>query len=176
MSSIPNVLIYFKLLDLSTRVRILWTSKQGRMGLSTYKKLAKLAALVVLILPSIHGHAEETYLQLNGLSAHSKSGNNPINPGLGIERAVSENWNIAGGWYYNSNYRGSAYAYGRYSYFRQDGWDLGIGIGGVTGYNNWAVMPMVFPEFCYDWICAIALPQIQSSGSSILAIHLRVPL
>ena len=146
------------------------------MRASTYKKLIKSAVLLALILPSIDGYTEETYLQLNGLSAHSKPGNNGINPGLGIERAVSENWNIAGGWYYNSNYRGSAYAYGRYSYFRQDGWDLGIGIGGITGYNNWAVMPMAFPEFCYEWICAIALPQLQSSGSTILAIHLRIPL
>jgi hypothetical protein len=146
------------------------------MKRSTEKQLIKLTVFVALVLQSLIGYAQETYVQVNGASLHSKSGNNGFNPGLGIEKAVSENWNIAGGWYYNSDYRGSAYAYGRYSYFRQDGWDLGIGIGGITGYNNWTVMPMVFPEFCYEWVCAIALPQLHSSGSSILAVHLRIPL
>lgn len=146
------------------------------MGRITYRQLAKLMTLIAITLSSGIGHAEETYLQINGVSAHSKSGSNGFNPGLGIERAVSEHWNIAGGWYYNSDYRGSAYAYARYAYYRQDGWDLGIGIGGITGYTNWAVMPMVFPEFCYEWVCAIALPQLQSTGSSIVGIHLRIPL
>ncbi|MBU3629089.1 hypothetical protein [Polynucleobacter sp. AP-Reno-20A-A9] len=144
--------------------------------MSTYTQLIKLLAFITLVLPSISGYTEETYLQINGVSIHSRPGNNGFNPGLGIERAISENWNIAGGWYYNSDYRGSAYAYGRYSYYRKDGWDLGVGIGAVTGYNGWGLMPMIFPEFCYEWICAIALPQLQSTGSSIIGVHLRVPL
>lgn len=139
-------------------------------------KLFKWAAFIVLLIPSIAAHAEQIYLQISGASVHSKSGYNGFNPGLGLERAVSENWNIAGGWYYNSNYRGSAYAYGRYSYYRQGGWDLGIGIGAATGYDKWTVMPIAFPEFCYEWLCAIALPQMESTGASILAIHARIPL
>lgn len=146
------------------------------MGRIIFKPLVKLVALVALALLSNLGHTEETYLQINGVSVHSKPGSNGFNPGLGIEQEVSQHWSIAGGWYYNSDYRGSAYAYARYSYYRQDGWDLGIGAGGITGYPNWAVMPMVFPEFCYEWICAIALPQLQSTGSSIIGVHLRIPL
>ncbi|MBU3621026.1 hypothetical protein [Polynucleobacter sp. CS-Odin-A6] len=93
------------------------------------RQWVKLIALLALTLFSSTGYTEETYLQINGLSVHSKPGNNGFNPGLGLERAISENWNIAGGWYYNSDYRGSAYAYARYSYYRKDGWDLGIGAG-----------------------------------------------
>ena len=132
-----------------------------KIKVSTYKNLFQPATFIALIFLNNFSHAEETYLQINGASIHSKSGYNGFNPGLGIEQGVSENWNVAGGWYYNSDYRGSAYAYGRYSYYHQGGWDLGIGIGAVTGYSKWAVMPMVFPEFCYEWLCAIALPQIE---------------
>lgn len=146
------------------------------MRLFKYKKLFMRVAFISLFIPTIVAHAEQTYLQVNGASIHSKSGYNGFNPGLGLEREVSENWNIAGGWYYNSNYRGSAYAYGRYSFYRQGGWDLGIGIGGATGYDKWAVMPIAFPEFCYEWLCAIALPQVESTGASILIIHARIPL
>ena len=129
-----------------------------------------------LIILSTYAYSEETYLQVNGASIHSKSGYNGFNPGLGIEREVSENWNIAGGWYYNSNYRGSAYLYGRYSFFRSGNWDLGVGIGGATGYDKWAVIPMAFPEACYGYLCVIALPQLEATGASILAIHARIPL
>jgi len=146
------------------------------MGRIIFRPLVKLLALIALIVLCNLGHTQETYLQINGVSVHSKPGSNGFNPGLGIEQEVSEHWNIAGGWYYNSEYRGSAYAYARYSYYRQNGWDLGIGVGGITGYTNWAVMPMAFPEFCYEWICAIALPQLQSTGSSIIGVHLRIPL
>ena len=146
------------------------------MGHITETKLLLTAVFGALLLHGIVSHAEETYLQVNGASIHSKSGYNGFNPGLGIEREVSENWNIAAGWYYNSDYRGSAYGYGRYSYYRQDGWDLGIAIGGATGYDKWAVMPIAFPEFCYEWLCAMALPQVESTGASIIAIHARIPL
>ena len=143
---------------------------------STYAQLFKPLVFIALMLSCILSQAEETYLQINGASIHSKSGYNGFNPGLGIERKVSDHWNIAGGWYYNSDYRGTAYAYGRYSYYHQGSWDLGIGVGAATGYNKWAVIPIVFPEFCYEWLCAIALPQLEPSGTTILAIHARVPL
>lgn len=145
-------------------------------GLFKLKKLFKRAAFIILFIPTMFAHAQATYLQVNGASIHSKSGYNGFNPGLGLEREVSQNWNVAGGWYYNSNYQGSAYAYGRYSYYRQGGWDLGIGIGGATGYDKWVVMPIALPEFCYEWLCAVALPQLTSTGVSILVIHARIPL
>lgn len=146
------------------------------MGISKRRNNFKQAVLITLFIFSSYGCAEETYLQINGASIHSKSGYNGFNPGLGIEREVSENWKIAGGWYYNSNYRGSTYLYGRYSFYRSGSWDLGIGVGEATGYDKWAVMPMAFPELCYAYLCAIALPQVDATGASILAIHARIPL
>lgn len=142
----------------------------------TRRVFLKVFIFLTLIQTPFMVRAGETYLQVNGLSMHSTSGYNGFNPGLGLEKEISDNWNIAGGWYYNSNYRGSAYAYGRYAYFRHEKWDLGIGLGGATGYDKWAVLPMAFPEFCYAWVCAIALPKVEASGAYILAIHARIPL
>jgi hypothetical protein len=152
------------------------SSKFDRMGISTYKKILGYILYFILISLNSISYAEETYLQVNGASVHSKSGYNGFNPGLGLEREVSENWNIAGGWYFNSNYQGSAYLYGRYSYFRSGSWDLGVGLGGATGYKNWGIMPIAFPEFCYGYLCLVALPQLEATGASILAIHARIPL
>lgn len=118
----------------------------------------------------------ETYLQINGVSMHDKPGYNQFNYGIGVEQTVSDNWNIAAGWYRNSEYRGSAYAYGRYSVYRDGVWDLGIGIGAVTGYSSYRVTPMAFPEVCYSYLCAIAIPQVEASGASALGLHLRVPI
>jgi hypothetical protein len=118
----------------------------------------------------------ETYLQVNGVSIHDKPGYNQFNYGGGIEHTVSKNWNVASGWYRNSEYRGSAYAYGRYSFYKSGDWDLGIGVGAVTGYKRAVVLPMAFPEACYSYLCAIALPQIEPSGASVLGLHLRIPM
>ena len=141
-----------------------------------YGNLLKLSIFIVFSLLGSLVHSEETYLQINGASLHSTSGYNGFNPGIGLEREVSENWNIAAGWFYNSNYRGSGYLYGRYSFLRSGDWDLGVGIGGATGYNKWTVMPMAFPEVYYRYLCLIALPQIEGTSASILAVHARIPL
>ena len=118
----------------------------------------------------------ETYLQINGVSIHDRPGYNQFNYGGGIEQTVSENWNVAIGWYRNSEYRGSAYAYGRYSFYRKGSWDVGVGVGAVTGYQRMSVLPMAFPEVCYSYLCAVALPQVDSKGASVLGLHLRVPI
>ena len=118
----------------------------------------------------------ETYVQINGVSLHDRPGYNQLNYGAGIEQTVSENWNVAGGWYRNSEYRGSGYAYGRYSVYRNGFWDVGVGVGAVTGYQRMQVLPMAFPEVCYSYFCAIALPQVEPNGASVLGLHLRVPI
>ena len=118
----------------------------------------------------------DTYLQINGASLHSKPGYNQFNYGLGLEQTISDNWNVAGGWYRNSEYNGSAYAYGRYSFYRNGSWDLGVGVGVVTGYKVMPVLPMIFPEFCYSYLCAIALPQVEPAGASVLGLHLKIPI
>jgi hypothetical protein len=120
--------------------------------------------------------ASETYIQINGASVHDRSGFNSINYGAGIEHAVTDRWSIAGGWYRNSEYRGSAYGYARYAVYKSGSWDIGVGAGLVSGYNSYKVMPMAFPEVCYGYLCAIAIPQVNSTGASALALHLRVPI
>ena len=118
----------------------------------------------------------ETYIQLNGASMHDRPGFNGINYGVGIEQTVSDRWSLGGGWYRNSEYRGSTYGYARYAVYKDGPWDIGIGAGLVSGYNSYKVMPMVFPEVCYIYLCAIAIPQVHDSGSNALALHLRVPI
>ena len=118
----------------------------------------------------------ETYVQINGVSVHDRPGYNGINYGAGVEQTLDKNWNIAGGWYHNSERRGSGYAYGRYSVYKKHHWDFGIGVGAVTGYRRAAVVPMAFPEVCYDWLCAVAFPRIEATGANVLGLHLRIPI
>jgi hypothetical protein len=118
----------------------------------------------------------ETYLQINGASVHDRPGFNGFNYGAGIEQTVTDRWTVAGGWYRNSDYRGSAYGYARYSLYKNGPWDIGIAGGLVTGYKPYTVAPSLFPEICYSYLCAVALPQVKTNGASALAVHLRVPI
>ena len=131
--------------------------------------------VVVLVLIANASWAQ-TYIQVNGVSVHDRPGFNGFNYGAGVEHAVADRWTVAGGWYRNSEYRGSTYAYGRYAVYKNGPWDLGIGAGAVTGYQQASVMPMAFPEVCYSYLCAIAIPQVNNNGASALALHLRVPV
>jgi hypothetical protein len=118
----------------------------------------------------------ETYVQINGVSVHDKPEFNGFNYGAGIEHAVADRWTVAVGWFRNSEYRGSAYAYGRYAVYKKGAWDLGIGAGLATGYESYTVAPSLFPEACYSYFCVVALPQVKTSGASAMAFHLRVPI
>ena len=135
----------------------------------------KILFLIILWVISAAIQAE-TYVQINGASVHDQSGYNGLNYGAGVEQAVAKDWAIAGGWYYNSERRGSGYAYGRYALYKKDSWDIGVAMGAVTGYRRSAVMPMAFPEVCYSYLCAIAIPQVNANGANALALHLRVPI
>jgi hypothetical protein len=132
--------------------------------------------LCILLLAISATASAETYLQINGTSLHNKPGYNQVNYGGGVEQTVSENWNVAGGWYRNSEYRGSAYAYGRYSFYRAGLLDVGVGVGIVTGYNRMKVLPMAFPEVCYSYVCTLFLPQVEPAGASVLGFHLKIPV
>lgn len=136
------------------------------------KKL--LCALVIGFLS--FGSSAQTYLQINGVSIHDHSGFNNVNYGGGLEQTVSDNWNLAAGWYRNSEWHGSTYGYARYSFYQSDKWNLGVGIGVVTGYTVMRVLPMAFPEACYSYVCAIALPKVEDTGANVLGFHLRIPL
>ena len=132
-----------------------------------------LAAILFLITASA---SAETYLQVNGTSIHSKPGYNQFNYGAGIEQTITDRWTVAGGWYRNSEYHGSAYGYARYAVYKNGPWDIGIGVGAVTGYNRMKVLPMAFPEVCYSYLCGLFLPQVEPSGASALGLHLKLPL
>lgn len=117
-----------------------------------------------------------TYIQINGVSVHDRSGFNEFNYGVGVEQTINNRWSVAGGWYRNSEYRGSTYGYARYAVYKSGPWDIGVGVGAVTGYSSYSVAPMAFPEACYSYFCAIAIPQVNANGASALAFHLRVPI
>jgi hypothetical protein len=118
----------------------------------------------------------ETYVQLNGVSAHDRPGYNGFNYGAGVEHAVAQDWTVAAGWYYNSERRGSTYAYGRYAVYKQDRWDIGVAVGAVTGYQRSAVVPMAFPDVCYGWVCGLFAPRIERTGANVVALRLRIPV
>jgi len=120
-------------------------------------------------------HAQ-THVQINGLSLHDRSGYNGFNYGAGVEHSLDQNWTLAGGWYRNSERSGSTYAYGRYSVYKKHDWDIGIGIGAVTGYRRAAVVPMAFPEVCYAWLCAVAFPRVEATGANVLGLRARIPV
>ena len=120
-------------------------------------------------------HAQ-TYVQINGLSMHDRSGYNGFNYGAGVEQTLDKNWNVAGGWYRNSEHRGSGYAYGRYTLYKRDSWDIGIAVGAVTGYQRAAVIPMAFPEVCYAWACAMFAPRVETTGANVVGLRLRIPV
>ena len=118
----------------------------------------------------------QTFVQINGVSLHDRSGYNGINYGGGVEQALDSRWSMAAGWYRNSEYRGSTYVYGRYSFYKRDQWDIGAAVGAVTGYQRVTVLPMAFPETCYGWACALFAPRLESTGANVVGIRLRIPV
>ena len=118
----------------------------------------------------------ETFVQVNGVSLHDRSGYNGFNWGAGLEQVIHGPWSVAAGWYYNSEYRGSTYAYGRYAVYKKDSWDIGVAVGAVTGYQRATVVPMAFPEVCYAWACTLFAPRVESTGANVVAFRLRIPV
>jgi hypothetical protein len=132
--------------------------------------------IVFLLLLQFSIAQAQTYVQVNGVSLHDQPGYNGFNYGAGLEQTVSDRWTVAGGWYRNSEYRGSTYAYGRYTVYKQGSWDVGIAMGAVTGYQRATVVPMAFPEVCYAWVCGLFAPRVESTGANALGFRLRIPV
>ena len=80
--------------------------------------------LAVLTIFSLNCSAEN-YIRLTGVSMHNTAGNNALNYGIGLEHELNNRWSVAGGWYRNSEWHGSAYSYGRYAVYRDDIWNIG---------------------------------------------------
>lgn len=132
--------------------------------------------LGVLFFVVANGLSAQTYVQVNGISLHDRSGYNGFNWGAGLEQGITDRISVAGGWYRNSEYSGSTYAYGRYAVYKKDSWDIGIAVGAVTGYQRAAVLPMAFPEACYKWACTLILPRVDSTGANAIGFRLRIPV
>ena len=131
---------------------------------------------ILFVMLFINQVSAETYIQINGASVHDRPGYNQFNYGGGVEQTITDRWSLAGGWYRNSEYRGSAYGYARYSVYKDGPWNIGIGLGAVTGYKRATVLPMAFPEVCYSYLCAIALPRVDPGSASVLGFHLKLPI
>lgn len=146
-------------------------------GFKNFKQNKFIKVLLALVLALTFSLSQaETYVQINGASIHDQSGYNGFNPGAGLERSLTQRWSVAGGWYYNSEYRGSAYAYGRYAFYKKNLWDIGVAAGLVTGYQRASVLPMAFPEACYGRVCVLAAPRVESTGANVVAARLRIPI
>ena len=135
----------------------------------------KLLLACFLFCTSISGYSN-TYFQINGVSVHDRPGYNGLNYGAGFEHSLDQNWSVAGGWYRNSERRGSTYVYGRYTFYKKLDWDVGIAAGAVTGYSRATVVPMAFPEVCYKWACTLILPRVDSTGANAIGFRLRIPV
>ena len=135
----------------------------------------KMLCLITMFVISATLQAE-TYVQVNGVSAHDRAGFNGENYGAGIETSVSGRISVAAGWYRNSEYRGSVYAYGRYALYKRDSWNIGVAVGAVTGYQRATVLPMAFPEACYAWACAMFAPRVEATGANVVGLRLRIPI
>ena len=128
----------------------------------------------ILLVFSLNCSAD--YLRLNGLSWHDTPGNNAINYGAGYEYTVDDRWSVMGGWYRNSEYHGSWYGAARYAFYKDGDWNLGVGIGAVTGYTSYKVVPVAIPDFCYKYYCFLAAPKVESTGSNVIGFSVRLPI
>ena len=137
--------------------------------------MIKLFTLFCLIFFNLTCHSQ-TYVQVNGVSLHDRSGYNEFNYGAGLEQGITDRWTVSAGWYRNSEYSGSTYAYGRYTVYKKDSWDIGVAVGAVTGYQRATVVPMAFPEVCYAWVCGLILPRVDSTGANAVGLRLRIPV
>ena len=131
--------------------------------------------LLVLILFSTNCLAQD-YVRFTGLSWHDTPGNNPINAGVGIEIEHDKDWSWTGGAYRNSEYGYSWYAGARYTFYKDNNWNIGLVGGVVTGYRVNPVIPMVMPDICYDYLCMGALPKVGKDGSNVIAFSVKLPI
>jgi hypothetical protein len=113
----------------------------------------------------------QTYLQVNGASLHDQPGYNSWNWGAGLEQGITDRWTVAGGWYRNSDYRGSTYAYGRYAFYKKNAWDIGIAVRSlVMNHIRWLQLyfqkyvTVIFVRLHYH-VSKLLVPMLLALGS-----------
>lgn len=94
--------------------------------------------------------------------------NNNFNPGLYYRS--DEGW--TGGFYYNSERRMSVYAGRTFTYSVHD-WKFSATVGGVTGYQRAAVLPMLVPSIATppiggERLRVAYIPRIEKDGAGVL--------
>ena len=117
----------------------------------------------------------QTWIHVSGTSIHTRSGFNERNVGGGVEWQVQPRWSAAIGMYYNSEYRTSTYALGKYHWWRRENLVLNLNVGAATGYQIAPVVPVILPEVCWRWACTMIIPAFAESGASAAAFYLRIP-
>ena len=127
----------------------------------------------------------ETAFNIYGISIHSKSGFNEINPGIGIEHRLNPDWSIIGGTYKNSINNQSVYAGAKYNLLEYQHVRLNLQGGLITGYgtseNKNKIFPMIVPEVCLNiskkspGVCAVLIPPISNVVGTI-GVYLHVPI
>lgn len=107
---------------------------------------------------------------------------NSVNPGLGIERAISENLRLAGGAYVNSYRRTSVYAAAAWLPLRVLGARSGITGGAVSGYPYYegGVGPFAAALVAFEGARVganlVLLPRVGDKSHGAVALQLKVRL
>lgn len=131
--------------------------------------------LSIVLIAWVFPAQAQTWLLVSGISAHTKSGYNGNNVGVGMEWQVKSQWSAAVGTYRNSEYHTTAYALGKYHWWRGSGFAVNFNMGTVTGYHLAPLVPVILPEICWHWACGMIIPAFSESGASAAAFYLRIP-
>ena len=130
------------------------------------------ALLLCLTMPV----SAQTWLHVYGKSWHDSHGFRQVNTGIGIERQFAPDWSWAAGTFQNSIDRQSVVGMVKYHWYQQEKFAVNVQMGGVTGYQNYSVVPLILPEACWSWLCGMFVPRIDNETTAAVAVYLRIPL
>jgi len=99
---------------------------------------------------------KQGWVTLGGLSKHdgkrldNGQDYNEINPGLGYEYPLDQNWSISAGVFHNSFSKPSFYVAGFRQLFGTETYRFGVSGGLFTGYAISTIVPNLMPTFMYE--------------------------
>lgn len=135
-----------------------------------------LALATFALLWSCVANATDTYIHVSGVSIHQKSGFNSFNSGIGIEKEIYSDWSISLGTYNNSVNNQSVYVLGKYKVATLSSISFNIVAGGVTGYQNNRISPVIAPEVCLQYVCGLLIPPINDVVVGTIGLYLKLPV
>jgi hypothetical protein len=80
------------------------------------------------------------------------------------------------GTFQNSIDRQSVQFMAKYHWIEQGNWAVRWQLGGVTGYRDYPVAPVVLPELCWQWLCGMVIPAVDQGSSTAVGMYLRIPV